>query len=343
PVFDATTPFIDSLISKEGVRVITLHMPAGLDDAAILAEQQELLREFFTRSFELKEYIAWFYTPLAIDLSDSLPPAALTVYDCMDELSAFKNAPAAISEKESVLMSTADLVFTGGHSLYEAKRHLHEHIFPFPSSIDKSHFGKARYDLITPADQQSIPHPRIGFFGVIDERFDIVMVRDAARLKPEWHFIIIGPIVKIDPTTLPTLPNIHYLGGKSYDELPAYLGSWDIAMIPFAMNESTRFISPTKTPEYLAGGIPVVSTPIRDVVRPYGEMDLVQIASSPNEFITGVDKALQNRKDAGWLTRVDNYLAGLSWDITWKQMQTLITARLENKALTNNLNDEVYV
>ena len=214
PLFDATTPFIDTVISKEGVRVMTLHLQTGLDESGILAAQRELLSEFFSRSYELKDYIAWFYTPLALDISDALPSAALTVYDCMDELSAFKNAPPAITQKESVLMGKADLVFTGGHSLYEAKKHLHKSIHPFPSSIDKAHFGQARNSLPVPPDQQSVPGPRIGFFGVVDERFDIDLIAETARLRTDWHFIIIGPIVKIDPVTLPTLPNIHYIGGK---------------------------------------------------------------------------------------------------------------------------------
>jgi glycosyltransferase involved in cell wall biosynthesis len=343
PVFDAETPHLEITTSKEGVHLLIPHLQTGLREEAVVAALQGLIRTYFCDAYTLKEYLAWFYTPIAIDISDALPPATFTVYDCMDELSAFLNAPASLRVKEASLMRRADLMFTGGHSLYEAKQHLHKHIYPFPSSIDNLHFGKARNVNSAPADQDLIPCPRIGFFGVINERFDIELMREAANRRPDWHFILIGPTVKIDPATLPAAENIHYLGGKTYDELPLYLGTWDVAMIPFALNESTKFISPTKTPEYLAGGVPVVSTPIRDVVRPYGEKGLVQIASNPAEFITGVEKSLEMRKDPGWLKRVDEYVGGLSWDITWQSMQQLIDQQMKNKAMNQSLNEAVYV
>ena len=154
----------------------------------------------------------------------------------------------------------------------------------FPSSIDFDHFAQARRaGDPEPADQAAIPHPRLGFFGVIDERMDIDLVAGVADLRPDWHFVMIGPVVKIDPATLPRRANIHWLGGKSYEDLPRYLAGWDVGFMPFALNESTRFISPTKTPEFLAAGVPVVSTPITDVVRPYGEKGLVEIAETPLE------------------------------------------------------------
>ena len=189
----------------------------------------------------------------------------------MDELSAFKFAPPQLREAETALFNAADIVFTGGHSLYQAKKHLHHNIYPFPSSIEKEHFSKARIHNQEPPDQQHIPHPRLGFFGVLDERFDIELIREAAIRKPEWNFILLGPVVKINHDDLPRLSNIYYPGGKTYNELPAYISGWDIALVPFALNESTKYISPTKTPEYLAAGKPVISTAITDVVKPYGE------------------------------------------------------------------------
>lgn len=249
PVFDDYgKEFLDNTLSPEGVWVIVPHLPHGLTETEIQELTEKLLQDFFIY-FRITDYLFWYYTPMALPVSQSFKPA-LVVYDCMDELSAFKNAPAMLKERERELMAKADIVFTGGVSLYEAKRDLHPCIFPFPSSIDKNHFGKARTVLSDPPDQHFIPHPRIGFFGVIDERMDIELLDIIARERPDWNFIIIGPIVKIDPATLPAHPNIYYPGSRQYDELPAYLAGWDVAMMPFAINESTRYISPTKTPEY---------------------------------------------------------------------------------------------
>jgi UDP-galactopyranose mutase len=245
----------------------------------------------------------------------------------MDEVSAFRNAPRALRDREAELFKRADLVFTGGQSLYEAKRDQHQNVYAFPSSIDRAHFAQARERTDDPADQANIPHPRMGFFGVVDERFDIELLDKISEARPDWHFVIIGPVVKINEADLPRRSNIHYLGAKSYKELPAYLAGWDVAALLFARNESTRFISPTKTPEYLAAGKPVVSTSIRDVVRPYGKLELVRIADNAADFIKaaaeiGMDEECDNH---AWLARVDSFLSKISWDRTWSEMAELIS------------------
>jgi UDP-galactopyranose mutase len=232
---------------------------------------------------------------------------------------------------ERELFRRVDLVFTGGQSLYEAKRNQHPAVYAFPSSIDAAHFGKARTHTVDPEDQANIPQPRLGFFGVIDERFDRDLLDQIAAKRPDWHFVMIGPVVKIDPESLPKHANIHYLGGKKYHELPEYLAGWDIALLLFARNESTRFISPTKTPEYLAAGKPVISTSIQDVVRPYGELKLVEIADTPEEFINAAEKILSRPVQDEWLARVDAFVANLSWDKTWGQMSNLIDKVVERK------------
>jgi UDP-galactopyranose mutase len=220
--------------------------------------------------------------------------------------------------------------------LYEAKRNAHPAVHAFPSSIDVSHFGKARTVTVDRQDQAAIPQPRLGFFGVIDERFDIELLDAVARTRPDWQFVMIGPVVKIDPNSLPRYPNVHYLGAKKYDELPDYLAGWDVALLLFARNESTRFISPTKTPEYLAAGKPVISTSIRDVVRPYGELNLVRIADSPTEFIQAAEELMTKREtDSDWLERVDEFLADISWDKTWAQMSSLINQTIDKKQRGN--------
>jgi glycosyltransferase involved in cell wall biosynthesis len=277
----------------------------------------------FMADHDLEQTVFWYYTPMALEISRQFKPA-LTVFDVMDELSAFKFAPPRLLELEAELMAKADVVFTGGQSLYEAKKHRHKEVYAFPSSIDKTHFAQARQPQADPADQANIPHPRMGFFGVVDERFDIELLREVALARPEWQFVIIGPVVKIDPAILPSSQNIHYLGGKSYQELPSYLAGWDVAMLLFAHNDSTKFISPTKTPEYLAAGKPVVSTSIRDVVRPYGELNLVQIADGAKDFEAALEKALAQKEDKNWQRRSDEYLTTISWDKTWQNMVRLM-------------------
>lgn len=307
-----------------GLHVARPHLPwwDGKEDvdATVRAMVDALLDDH-----EVREFVLWYYTPMALGYSDHLRGLA-TVYDCMDELSAFRGAHPALAGRERELLRRADLVFTGGASLYEAKRGLHPAVHLFASSIDAEHFGQARGAPGEPDDQAGIARPRIGFYGVLDERMDLELIRDAAAARPEWQWVMLGPVAKIEEGDLPRLPNLHYPGARGYDELPRYLAGWDVAVLPFARNESTRFISPTKTPEYLAAGRPVVSTPIADVVRPYGEAGVVAIAATAAEFVDAVGAALargpEERRE--WLARVDGMLEGMSWDRTWSGMAELV-------------------
>ncbi|MEJ6982486.1 glycosyltransferase family 1 protein [Pedobacter sp. P351] len=308
--------------------VLVPHLPKDINKKESLKIQKEILKSFLTNK-SLSDFIFWYYTPMALEFSGDYNPD-ITIFDCMDELSAFKYAPPELIHLEKELLTRADVVFTGGQSLYEAKKHQHQNIYPFPSSIDKDHFAKARKKIAEPADQKAITGPKFGFYGVIDERFDYELIGNAATLRPDWQFILIGPTVKIDPAVLPKNKNIHYLGGKSYDELPSYLASWDIAMIPFLLNESTRFISPTKTPEYLAAGIQVISTPIRDVVNPYGKKNLVSIITKAEELVKAAEIALTAPKKE-WLADVDIFLAKKSWDQTASDMMDLIRKAMGRK------------
>ena len=317
--------------NSDEVIVVKPFLPVGLTEEETTAALQKLVDEFFAQQ-NIHEYILWYYTPMALNFSRHLEPA-LTVYDCMDELSLFKGAPARLRELEQELLERADLVFTGGQTLYESKRNGHNNVYLFPSSIDAAHFEQARNPQPEPADQVAIPHPRLGFFGVIDERMDLELLGKLAEARPAWHLVMLGPVVKIDPESLPQAPNIHYLGMKTYDVLPAYLANWDVTLLPFALNDSTRFISPTKIPEYLAGGKPVVSTPIKDVVNPYGKQRLVSIAATANEFVRAIESILQMKKEdrSSWLLDVDRQLSQNSWDYTWKRMMTLIESSMASK------------
>jgi glycosyltransferase involved in cell wall biosynthesis len=315
-------PHLEITKREGGVRVAVPVLPDGMDDLDALMAQRKLLDRLLAGE-PTSSRVFWYYTPMAMAFSSHLS-ANVVVYDNMDELSAFRGASPEMLANEDELFARADLVFTGGMSLYEAKRHRHPSVHAFPSSIEAAHFARARTAKSEPADQAGIARPRLGFFGVIDERMDLDLVSAVAEARPDWQVVMIGPVVKIDPKTLPRRPNLHWLGPKSYSELPDYLAGWDVGFMPFALNESTRFISPTKTPEFLAAGVPVVSTPITDVVRPYGQKGLVEIAASAGEVVSAAER-LMARPKTPWLQRVDRHLATGSWDATWTSMRRLVS------------------
>jgi glycosyltransferase involved in cell wall biosynthesis len=296
PIRDEGTPRLEAIEGAAGVTVLRPHTPlasAGFadDQLALIAP---LVAEHLARH-GIADYFAWFYTPMALPLLDRLDPLAI-VYDCMDELSAFAGAPPELREREAELIQRADLVFTGGPSLYEAKRRLHPRVLCLPSSVDAAHFAlEGRLDDDAQAEraralQGHIAEPRLGWFGVIDERMDLDLVRRLADADPAWNIVMVGPIVKIDPQSVPQRPNLHWLGQQAYELLPRLIEGWSVGLLPFALNESTRFISPTKTLEYMAAGKPAVSTAIKDVATLYG--DVVRIARTPDDFVAACRDAL---------------------------------------------------
>jgi UDP-galactopyranose mutase len=327
---DATVWFVEEPVPGEGpclrisrdcsgvIRVVPV-LPDPANSAAI--RQQRLLLNELLLTHNIGSFTLWYYSPMALCFSKHLR-ADVTIYDCMDELSAFKDAPLALARYERELLRRADVVFTGGRSLHANKSQLHENVHCFPSAVDVQHFGRAR--SCTPApDQEGLSAPRIGFAGVIDERMDLDLVAEVARARPTWQLIFVGPVAKIDEGSLPRARNIHYLGARAYEDLPGCMAAWDVAMIPFAMNEATRFISPTKTPEYLAAGLPVVSTPIRDVAEPYERLELAWIAGDAAAFVDGIERALACDREA-LRKRADTCLATISWDRTFLQMRERI-------------------
>lgn len=323
PLFDEDQyPQLQIQKMGKNLNIIVPHLPQGTKPANIVSHLRSLVDQAID-SCKLYEYSAWYYTPMAWPYTQHLRPLKI-IYDCMDELSLFHGAPPHLLSLESELFHYAHLVYTGGVSLYEHKKLRHRNIHPIPSSIDMAHFRQARMQLHRCADQDHIPHPRIGFYGVIDERMDIDLVKELAQLSPDYHFVLIGPVVKIDPKILPQGPNIHYLGPKSYQELPLYVSGWDCAFMPFARNNSTKFISPTKTPEFLAAGKPVVSTAIDDVVHPYYDLSLIYIANEASQFRSCLVKAMAEKSvDQDWQIRVDHFLAQNSWDKTFNRMAQL--------------------
>jgi UDP-galactopyranose mutase len=329
PIFgDFEVNYLKAKAYNENITIITPHIQEQSGEKEIQLYLEDAVKKLITWN-NISDYLFWYITPMALPFSRNLNPK-MVVYDCMDELSHFKGAHPDMIRNEAALLKVADVVFTGGQYLYEYKKDKHSNIYPFPSSIDQKHF-ESGLQCSDPADQASIPHPRAGFFGVIDERLDIQLLDGLAQKLPEISFVMIGPVVKIDPAILPRHSNIFYLGQKNYSELPAYLGNWDIALLPFAKNDSTRFISPTKTPEYLCCEKPVVSTSIRDVVVPYGEMGLVLISDTVSDFAQSIKKAILLVNDNSWKKKVRQMLKSNSWDLTWQGMKRVILNTLEAK------------
>jgi UDP-galactopyranose mutase len=318
-------PRLEMLDRGNNVFVVQPHLPQGLNADEVMPR---LIAEFAAAQGVTKA-IAWFYTPMMLEWKRELTPLAI-VYDCMDELANFKGAPPELIPREQELFKTADIVFTGGHSLYEAKRTQHSNVHAFPSSIDAAHFSKAFEIEGDIPEHLEIPAPRVGFAGVIDERLDIELLAEVADLRPDLSFVMVGPVVKISEADLPRRDNIFYVGGQDYARLPEFMAGWEVGLMPFALNESTRFISPTKTPEYLAAGLPVVSTPITDVVRPYGVEGYVHIASNAQEFADAITAALSEDRERR-LARVRELLAGMSWAKTFSEMSAII-----DKAVAQN-------
>ncbi len=324
-----TDPCFHTVVcEKTNVRVVTPHLPESARDGEISRILRTLLHDFLEQQ-GIVDYVAWFYTPMALRFADSIHPS-LTVYDCMDELSLFRGAPADLCDAEQRLLERADLVFTGGASLFEAKRMRHPAVYAFPSAVDVPHFFQARSCDPFHEEQRNMPRPRLGYAGVIDERLDLDLIDRLASQRPQWQIVMLGPVVKIDPSTLPRRQNLHWLGMKDYRDLPKYFAGWEVGLLPFAMNDATKFISPTKTPEYLSAGLRVVSTPIRDVVRPYGELGFVRIGSNADEFIAACDQSLTTGRDAQ-SAAIDQFLRTVSWDETWQSMDNLIRKRLTSR------------
>ena len=330
PVFEGAdaTARLEIEASASGIQIATPRLPSGLSPQATDRALRDLLDEHLAgRRWPV---IRWYYTPMMLGFSDHLA-AACTVYDCMDELANFRFAPDGLLEREAELLKAADLVFTGGWSLYEAKRDRHPSVHAFPSSVDRDHFASARAVTAEPGDQAAIAHPRLGYYGVIDERLDLDLLAGLADRCPDWSLVMLGPVVKVDEGDLPRRANIHWLGAKEYGDLPRYAAAWDAALMPFALNDATRFISPTKTPEYLAAGLPVVSTPVPDVARSYGDVRGVFVAERGHAFARACEAALELGATDDWRGGVDDLLSGQSWDHVAGRMSALMMAVVDRR------------
>jgi len=326
PVYSSGDPRAELSVPAPNVTVLTPHTPLtapGFHDDQIPL-LTKLLRQTLTRE-RFGDYAVWLYTPMALPLLTKLSPR-IVIYDCMDELTAFKGAPRQLVQRESALLRVANVVFTGGPSLFEARRTRHFNVHHFPSSVDRDHFARGGDVAIAHREVKALSRPRLGYFGVIDERLDYPLIEAIAKARPEWEICLVGPTARIDPALLPHAPNLHYFGQRKYAELPAFLAGWDVAILPFAHNDATRFISPTKTLEYMAAGRAIVSTSVEDVKRLYGEV--VRFADTPESFMAACEAALiePEASRAKRLAKMRAIVASTSWDETAREMRRIIEA-----------------
>ena len=334
PVHGSGPAYLERTTPADGIEVLRAHTPVehwGFHDDQLAALQPMIAGYLAARRID--DYLVCFYTPMALPLLGELTPRAI-VYDCMDELAAFKGAPRQMRQRESALLKTADLVVTGGPRLYEAKRDANPNVLCVPSAVDGAHYAAARATADAEAMakaaalQGAIARPRLGFFGVIDERLDLDLVARLADADPSWHVVMVGPVAKIAPETLPRRTNLHWLGQQPYALLPQLVAGWDVCLMPFAINESTEFISPTKTLEYMAAGKPIVSTPIHDVRVMFG--DLVAIAGEPEAYVAACRAALAESA-AARAAREERMLARVrehSWDAAAAKIGNALAAAL---------------
>ena len=322
---DTTTPYFE--VVSSGTENVCVFRPRLRASAPFFVDDQiERIRTLTTALLareRIQQYVGWLYTPMALPVMEGLSPVA-RVFDCMDELSAFRFAPPELLARDRATMQWADVVFTGGRSLYESRRYLNSNVHCFPSSVDAVHFGSARAESTQePSIQRSLPHPRLGYFGVIDERMDYEIIATLAQSHKEWQIVMVGPFAKVNPADVPQAPNLHYFGHHPYADLPGFLKGWDVALIPFAQSEATRSLSPTKVLEYMAADVPIVTTPLPDVL-PYRAA--LQLADTPTAFVAACERAVDASaaQRRAWVTEMRATVAATSWDTTVREMQVLI-------------------
>jgi glycosyltransferase involved in cell wall biosynthesis len=308
------------------------HLPrrdhdSALSDVLVRSLLQEALSPGGSLAAQFARPVQWFYTPMPAPVMLGAFEERGVVYDCMDELSKFRFAPTDIVRRERLLLDEADIVFTGGYSLFRSKARYHDNVHFFGCGVEVDHFAKARAESTTvPDDLAALQKPILGYFGVIDERLDYELIARLADANPNWTVAMIGPVVKVDPDSLPKRENIAWLGGRPYADLPACVKAFDVCLMPFALNEATEYINPTKTLEYMATGKPIVSTAVADVIHNFGSV--VAIAHDGDEFVRLCERACTSpdraRIEAGLSMAGAN-----SWDAIVGEMRALLVQAVE--------------
>jgi glycosyltransferase involved in cell wall biosynthesis len=323
---------VEELTVAGEVRVLRMVFPAALLDTPGHS-YQDFWRELLPTVLDLAgpDTIFWVFSPLADYLAaEAQSQVKLIVYDCMDDLASFKDGTPEMRQRETNLLALADLVFTGGRSMYDSRKDRHERVYCFPSGVDLEHYRPSRL-ATPPAAIAGMERPRLGYFGVLDERIDWQLIATIAEERPDWQWVLIGPTAKVDPEELPQATNIHYLGQQAYADLPSFLQSFDLAVMPFALNEATRFISPTKTLEYLAGDKLVISTPVPDVVATY--RGIVSIEQGAAAWIAEIERLLHvpPEEHAARRSAAQPLLEQGSWDGIAERMWRLMQEQLRDE------------
>lgn len=305
-------------VTAEGVTVVRPTLPSAIDPDAIPLFLRDLVDQLVGER-AIDSYVLWFETPLAMAFARDLRPLAV-VYDRLDEIATTPAVAERLAAYEIQLQLAADLVFVGEPDPFAPAP---ARAYAFPGGVDTAHFARAREALPPPADQAALPGPRVGFYGVIDDRVDLDLVDGLARLRPDLQLVMIGPVV--GSARLPRRKNLHWLGARPYRDLPAYLAGWDVALLPLARHSNTVPHGISRMPEYLAAGRPVVATGISHVVEPYRALELVRLANHPAAMSAAIDEARAEDAVARH-ARADRWLATIAWDQTWQGMDALITA-----------------
>ena len=335
PIESASEPALEVSLTPEGVvRVVpmlpnadTLSVDAGC--ALVLPLLERAIHEHSLLAGRFASPVQWFYSPMTAPVYCGRFGAVVVVYDCMDELANFRFAPDDIAQREGYLLSKADVVFTGGYELYRSKSARHANTYLFGCGADAAHFGRARApETVVPSDVAALSKPILGYFGVVDERLDYVLIEQLAKRFPAASIVMVGPLAKVQSADLPRAANIHWLGSRRYEDLPAIVKAFDVCLMPFAMNAATQFINPTKTLEYLAAGKPVVSSAVPDVVRQY--TDIVDVAHSIDEFLDCVEKLVATVDPARIAAGIALARAS-TWDSTVGAMRGHILGSLARK------------
>lgn len=324
PTFDENTSAPQMALKKHNnLFVVTCKLPKDTSRTDTHTAMHDLLGKLCA-DYKIVNYGAWYYSPESINYTTDLYPRVV-IYDCTSPINSTQSG---LLHAENELITRSDLVFTNGKTLFEAKQNFHPEVYNFPSSIDKEHFMLARLELPEPADQEDILYPRLGLYGAIDECFDLDLLQALADRRPDWQFVLVGPVVGIDKDTLPEAENIHYLGEKPYEQMPSYISGWNAALLLVSTSKAAQAHVPTRTAEYLAAFKPMVATPVADIISPYYEMGLVNTADDVFAFESSIEEVLSYDKRKEWKRSIDEFLKTHSWDVSWQQMRHLIKTHI---------------
>jgi len=360
PIYEQTVSRYPTLeYSCQGPNIEVLTPRTGVPTAGFNQQQASILApllEEYLLANCIEDYAIWFYTPMAYSFIDYLQPKAV-IYDCTEIDSERDEDSMEWREMEEALVDHADTIFTSGPSLYDSKRDIHPNVHCLPNAVDMVHFSPERLLQTSHSStdvaqlQEKIGFPRLGFFGVIDERIDFDLLAKVAEARPDWNIVMLGPIKNVNESELPKYPNIHWLGMHSYERLPYFLATWDVCFLPYIVNDLTGFINPCQTLEYMAAEKPVVSTAIPDIAAMYE--DVAHFVHTPKQFIeqcetllshTAVERSalVSGMLTAVWRMSWDNAVESVRRELDQhlRTGQSISTAELGASLPLNSITDQ---